>query len=468
MSKFYRILLFILAANLLTACASYYQKLAAFNADFESGNLLKANDFLTKDKKGQSGKNELLFHLNKGTIEHLLGNYSESNNQFNQADIMVEDFQKKIGDQALAMVTNQMNVPYQGEDFEKVMIHYYKAINYLKLNDNENALIEARRLNLKLQSLNDKYKNKNKYHVDAFALNLIGLIYQADHDYNNAFIAYRNALEAYENSYSKQFNISVPLQLEKDLIYCAYKSGFPEEVSFYENKFQLKYESKNAENGDLLFFWNNGLGPVKSENSINFTKTGSNENYLTFVNQEYNLNFTVPYRSNKNKKEEEGFASLELIRVAFPKYIARTPYYESSNLTFEQTTQDLELAEDLNGIAFKTLADRMQREIGNALIRLATKKAAEYAMRDQNQNLGALVGVVNAVTEKADTRNWQTLPYQISYTRMSLPAGKQSVKWTGKAFKGGQNKEQLFTFEIGKGLTTFQLFQSLEVAKSVN
>ena len=288
---------------LLTACATYYQKLAVFNNDFESGNLVKANDFLTKDKKGQSGKNELLYHFNKGTIEHLLGNYSESNTQFNQADLLIEDYQKKISDQALAMVTNQMNTPYPGEDFEKVLIHYYKAINYLRLNDNENALIEARRLNLKLQALNDKYKNKNKYVVDAFGLNLIGIIYQADHDYNNAFIAYRNALEAYENSYAKQFNINAPIQLKKDLIYTAYQSGFAEEGLFYENKFDLKLENPAATNGDLLFFWKSGLGPIKSENSINFTKTGANQNYMTFVNQEYNLNFTVPYQSSTNKKE---------------------------------------------------------------------------------------------------------------------------------------------------------------------
>ncbi len=237
---------------------------------------------------------------------------------------------------------------------------------------------------------------------------------------------------------------------------------------FYENKFDLKLENLAATNGELIFFWNNGLGPIKSENSINFTKTGANENFMTFVNQEHNLNFTVPYRSSSNKKEKEGFASLELLRIAFPKYIARTPYYEKGYISFANNNKELELAENINLIAFKTLEDRMQREIGNALIRLATKKAAEYAMRDQNENLGTLVGVVNAVTEKADTRNWQTLPHSISYTRMSLPVGKQTIKWTGKAIKGGQDKEQLFTFDIVKGRTTFQLFQSLEIVKAAD
>ncbi len=37
-----------------------------------------------------------------------------------------------------------------------------------------------------------------RYQHDAFANNLIGLIYDASGDYNNAFIAYRNAYDIYE------------------------------------------------------------------------------------------------------------------------------------------------------------------------------------------------------------------------------------------------------------------------------
>ena len=38
----------------------------------------------------------------------------------------------------------------------------------------------------------------------------MGMIYDASGDKNNAFIAYRNAYEAYENSYGKLFNINTP------------------------------------------------------------------------------------------------------------------------------------------------------------------------------------------------------------------------------------------------------------------
>ena len=53
---------------------------------------------------------------------------------------------------------------------------------------------------------------------DAFIHTLMGIIYQSTKDYNNAFIAYRNALDVYENEYAKMFHMSVPEQLQKDLV----------------------------------------------------------------------------------------------------------------------------------------------------------------------------------------------------------------------------------------------------------
>ncbi len=82
---------------------------------------------------------------------------------------------------------------------KKHSLNYYKALNYINLGRYDEALVECRRINIKLNQLNDKYKDKkNKYSGDAFAHLLMGIIYDASKDYNNAFIAYRNALEVYE------------------------------------------------------------------------------------------------------------------------------------------------------------------------------------------------------------------------------------------------------------------------------
>ena len=107
----------------------------------------------------------------------------------------------------------------------------------------------------------------------------------------------------------------------------------------------------------------------------------------------------------------------------------------------------------------------MLRELATGILRLATKKAVEYAMRNQNQNLGAVFSIVNAMTEKADTRNWQSLPYSISYCRASLPVGVQNValETTGK-----MQSNSSFTFNILKGQTTFYAFHNLESSAPSN
>ena len=83
----------------------------------------------------------------------------------------------------------------------------------------EDALVEVRKINIRLQQLNDKYPDhKNRYQRDAFAQLLMGLIYDAAGDYNNAFIAYRNAYNTYQTDYLKNFGLAAPEQLKKDLL----------------------------------------------------------------------------------------------------------------------------------------------------------------------------------------------------------------------------------------------------------
>ena len=65
--------------------------------------------------------------------------------------------------------------------------------------------------------------------------------------------------------------------------------------------------------------------------------------------------------------------------------------------------------------------------MGTSLLRLGLKKAAELKLAQENAALGAAATITNAITEKADTRNWQTLPHSIYYTRVPLNAGNNNL-----------------------------------------
>lgn len=118
------------------------------------------------------------------------------------------------------------------------------------------------------------------------------------------------------------------------------------------------------------------------------------------------------------------------------------------------------MAENINKIAFQSLRDRMLREIGNNLLRIATKQAMEYVARKENDNLGAIVSIVNAMTEKADTRNWQSLPYSLYYTRVSMPEGEQVLTLEQQDSFGKLTSEEV-KVNIKAGKSAFQIYHQL-------
>ena len=204
-----RIKTYILLLVLLSGCSlpTFYEKMYTFNKSVSDGNLEAAEEMLVKNAdKLEKGKLQFLFYVNSGMVLSMQGRFKESNEYFEKADLFVEDFKKKALEEGAALLLNPNISTYRGEDHEILMINYYKAVNYLQMGDNENALVEARRMDLRLQALSQKYKSDKKYQKDAFIHLLMGIVYDASGEYNNAFIAYRNALAIYEHEYTSMFN----------------------------------------------------------------------------------------------------------------------------------------------------------------------------------------------------------------------------------------------------------------------
>ncbi|HRG79016.1 MAG TPA: hypothetical protein PL167_05380 [Cyclobacteriaceae bacterium] len=442
------------------SCANYYQSTYSFNQEFESGKLDNALTTLQAKSSEANGKREFLFNVNNGLVLSMLGRYDESNEYFEKAFLFGEDYRKNYLNEAASYLTNPMITSYKGEDHEHLMLLYYKAINFLKMGKTQEALVECRRVNIRLQQLSDRYQNENKYQRDAFIHTLMGVIYDTDKDYNNAFIAYRNALEIYQDDYSRLFGLYAPEQLKKDILRTAWLSGFTNDFNLYKNEFNMPdYEYAAPEGGELVFFWHNGLSPVKAEWGINFV-VDRRGNMVYFYNRELGLTFPFPLEGY-DEREKNGLGSLEIFRVALPRYVERPTYYSEATLTWQGNSTQLQLLEDVNKIAFKSLQQRMDLELSKALIRVALKKVAEYQVKQEDKTLGSVLGMINAITEKADTRNWQTLPHSIFYSRISLNPGPNVLKLSLKGPRGDYSDHE-FTYQANKGQILFHTFSSLE------
>jgi hypothetical protein len=448
---------------LLVSCASYYDRNQALMNAVYTNNLESAQQILEDDAKWEKKeKNILLFYLNKGTVLWMAGKNTESNVYFQKADFFVEDYNKKVGDAVLTMLVNANMSTYPGENFEQIMLHYYGALNFLQLGKLDDALVEGKRMLQKMQRITDSYKSANKYKRDAFAHNLLGMIYDARHEYNDAFIAYKNAYEVYKEDYLPQLQTPIPHQLKLDLLRTAYLTGFYDEVKHYEQEFNFTYakpEGNSKNKSEVLVLWNNGLGPVKDQLSITITIIPYGNGWVQFINHE--MGISIPFRVGD--QDQKDLLDMRFFRLALPKYISRIPYYENAKVKFLDQEFTFSLAQDINAIAYKSLQDRMLKELSVGLLRVALKQLAAYKLRQNKDAQGAALAasIYSAASEQADTRNWQLLPYAISYTRISLDSGTHKLNFEAYHATEMKVKKEL-EIKVTQGESKFIALQTPE------
>ncbi len=445
-----RVPAFLLLLLLLSACASYNNQASVYYNNLKEGNYEKASSSLDNTKLLKKSRNKLLYSLEKGKVAHLMGDWEKSNRFFNEADQLMEVARTSAKDIALGTLLNPMMQQYKGEDFEKYLVHYYKALNYLQLGNTEDALVEARRITLRTNTQEDK-TGEGKYSADAFSMMLQGLIYETSNDVNNAFIAYRNAANVYLENGNSYYGTKLPVQLKKDLLRMADANGFSDELSRYESLFDTNFEKDTmADGGELVVFWENGSVPVKQQQDLFFTLYKDAGGNFMFTDAGGLFNIPFDSRSGYNQGNMK-LDNLRSFHVALPKYETQPLVYSGASLLLNGHSYPLEPTENINELAFSTLKERMLKELSLTLTRLAVKKLAEAAVRPpedkgddknkteeqkkkekkertQREALALGLQIFNFATEKADTRNWQSLPHTIYYTRVPLKKGSNYIK----------------------------------------
>jgi hypothetical protein len=145
----------------------------------------------------------------------------------------------------------------------------------------------------------------------------------------------------------------------------------------------------------------------------------------------------VPFVFDNNFNQDNiKLADLRSLRVAFPKYLEQPLYYTQGTVSVNNAQYSFEQAENINDLAFATLKERFLKDMSKALSRIAIKKIAEAAARpkkddknkDEKEALASAIQLFSLISEKADTRNWQTLPHTILYTRIPLQKGSNQIQ----------------------------------------
>ncbi|MBC8032851.1 MAG: hypothetical protein H7Y03_01805 [Chitinophagaceae bacterium] len=444
---------------LLFSCATYNTQISKYYELMASENYVNAFASLDNIKRLKTGRNRLLYLFEKGKMAHHMGLYDSSNLYFNEADLFMEDVRTSTEDIIVGNLLNPMMEKYKGEDFERFMVHYYKALNYLYLGNIEDALVEARRITLQSYRQQDKTSSKeNHYSNDAFSLILQGIIYEKDNDVNNAFISYRNAADIFLKNKNSYFGVALPEQLQQDVLRTAMQNGFSDQVIRYEKLFNTTYKIRQpGSGGELVLIWENGLAPIKVQQDFFFmlNKDAGGSFFFTDAVGLYNIPFDF---SSYEDREKLSAANLRSLRVAFPRYQEQPLYFQNAVLNIGGKQYAFEVAEDINTLAPAILQHRFLKEMSKTLTRIAVKKIAEEAARpktdaknkDEKEALALTVQIFNFLSEKADTRNWQSLPRTIFYSRIPLEKGENVMTLDLAATNGNPGKQVIINAE-GRG-----------------
>ncbi|MCA9463186.1 MAG: hypothetical protein KC590_13765 [Nitrospira sp.] len=408
------------------------------------GNPQEAVEIIQSAKDQYGKKDYLLYLLDQGMVQHLAGYYSESNQVLEEAYQLVEElYTTRLRDEASALLVNEARKPYEGTPHEHVMINVIKALNYAALQQWNEAMVEARRIDHRLNVLHDKQESTEAYQEDPFARYLVGMLYEITGDLNNAYVGYRKAELVYEDSRAWS-RVLLPDLLKTDLIRTAERLGLPDEAQQYRTKYPDVASALTLDNpgesAQLLVISYHGQGPKKEDLVIDVPVS---------LDALQLVALTKPGFGRSSRATRGGEALLygihgRIARIALPRFtmphssVAYDVIKVQSGST--QVNKQSQRVYDLAAVAEKNLADDYDGLVLRAVARSAMKMAAAEGIglgaraaagRNHRDWIGPLVGGIARIfalaTEEADTRTWRTLPGEIELTRVWVKPGDYVV-----------------------------------------
>lgn len=431
---------------LLTGCGPSVNRYLLIEQSLLAGDPAMAASIVEQKETEYGEKSRLLYGMDRGLTLQLAGDYRQSNMVLEQAEEVVERlYTRTIRSEAAAFLTNDNALPYEGEAYEHVMINVVKALNYAVQGNLTEALVEARRIDHRLNVLGDRVKEPNGYRNDGFARYVSGILYEATGDLNNAFIAYRNAFEAYEAMYG-WLRIPSPPSLRADVLCMAEALGLTAEFENYRNKFpDVEWEPASARQdlAQVVVISYNGRAPRKEDRYLDIP-ISLDALQLVLLNR--GLSQSSRQRDRAVVDSVLYGLSGRVVRVALPRLVpqkTRVPF-ETVILKDAQErafTVRSEPVHNVTALAEKSLADRMPAITAKALARAASKFAIaeaatigahQAAGKDAGPWVGLLVGLLTkglaVMSEEADKRSWETLPDEIHVARAWVVPGRYDVE----------------------------------------
>lgn len=364
------------------------------------GKFERAANLVESKRKHMYGQRDtLLYELDRASLLHDAGQYPQSDTLLADAQQHITDsYTKSISSSASRLVINDLATPYYAADYETALTFFYRAMNFLQQNDVMSAGVEARRAVFFLDHL--RGDKKKGYNDDPFVQYMASLIFESTGDLSDARIARQNALNAY-----KKRGWTVP---------------------------QFSVPKDAADYGEVIVVHTVGQVPLKKSQTIQVAW----HRILAFANSPVENEGSVsPEVQNAITAGLMGSA----VTVAYPVLEPQLYHIASSTLQIAGQQYAMQPMSNISELVSQDLEEKLPamwfRLATRAVLRRIAAVQARHAIESRDGKNGSLgwlaemvMDVFGAAIEKADTRQWFTLPAEVYMTRAFVAPGTQDIQ----------------------------------------
>ncbi|MGE8720669.1 hypothetical protein ACO2KH_04985 [Leptospira terpstrae] len=425
----------------ILGCASDYNKIIeATESAYYEQNYDSAIPKIRKLYEGSSSKDKLLFLMEAGMIFHTKGDYETSNKVFKEAEDLADNIKVSMTRSGISFILSDNESNYTGEDFERVMIKFYIANNYLLQGDTNNAKIYFRRLDFELKEMRflaAEYRQNNAARlIDAYVSEKLGR-------YNDARVQYKNM----EQLIGKSQNLIA------DRYLLAVREGDSADQSKYAagrsslqayNSSMQRTSPENEKLSEVIIIHEAGKSAIKMSRG----KLMDDEYFAVALRGAVEIGLRA---KGAGASLAGAVAALSVAENPIPIYKERDPkgslpkkyyingvdvgysdimnnYSETAMNNFNENYKTL-ITKNLTSLSLKIVAAVIASE--------AMARAIESGGKNKNNDLvsslirvaaGAAAGLAVSQTIAPDLRCWRTIPANFQVKRILLAPGEYDFK----------------------------------------
>lgn len=423
----FRFVLVLFSFILITSCVSVRDNSAIY-VYLNQGGYTDARDLLESAKDVfYTERDEVLYNIDSGILSHYAGDYKASNLKLSEGERLIEYYySKSISQSVMSWIENDNYKDYDGDDYEDIYTNLFMALNYIQMDEIEDAFVEIRRFDNKQKALSTRYAAE---------------LEEARNEIRNRGAS---SGDAYMSS-TLAFNNSALARYISMLLYRS--RGKTDDARIDYDQLLLAFQSQRQ----LYPF----QVPESVDDELSVPKGKARINFLGFTGMS-----PIKYQNELRVRNDSG----TYFKLALPFMISRGSQVNSidvtvtgeSGVTYSTT---LERIESMENIAMDTFSQKQSLIYGRTFVRALAKtvttsaayEASQQFKNKDNDDMALLFGILGVasqvhteVSEQADLRTTQYFPAFADVGGITVDPGVYTVRMDFINAKGKTISTEVF------------------------